>query len=353
MDPTATNAMWAGSLGTSKGYTGQYNDSLTGLDYYNARYYDPVVGRFLSADTVQGNGQGMDPYAYVGGNPETETDPTGHQIPTAEMGGEVQIANDNGSNGGGSGNWLTPVIGVIGTGIATVVGWFTVPPVIDLAPGTIDWGGASPPMTAINSLTRYRTNHSTSTGGGGGNGGGGGGGGNGGGGWTPPPTTSWTSPWTVPHTQTGGGGGRGGIKSPKNSLAPPPPPERRRMNPDDVRYTQHQCDNQGQGYTVEQNIQSLKDGSLSPDDLDPIRVFRKTGDMDKWGSRTKYGYTGDPANLANDEWYSLDNRRLYAFKLAGITDIPVDIVSSDTELLFKQRYKFSTTDEGVSIEVCY
>ena len=47
------------------------------MDYYNARYYDPVVGRFLSADTAQGNGQGMDPYAYVGGNPETKTDPTG------------------------------------------------------------------------------------------------------------------------------------------------------------------------------------------------------------------------------------------------------------------------------------
>ncbi len=62
----------SGTLGTSKGYTGQYNDGLTGLDYYNARYYDPVVGRFLSADTVQGNLQGMDPYAYVGGDPETK-----------------------------------------------------------------------------------------------------------------------------------------------------------------------------------------------------------------------------------------------------------------------------------------
>ncbi len=65
-----------GAMGTNKGYTGQYNDA-TGLDYYNARYYDPVVGRFLSADVQQGNLQGMDPYTYVGGNPETMTDPTG------------------------------------------------------------------------------------------------------------------------------------------------------------------------------------------------------------------------------------------------------------------------------------
>src|SRR5712691_13508399 len=48
-----------GTIGTPKGFTGQYNDSLTGLDYYNARYYDPVAGVFLSADMVQGNAQGM------------------------------------------------------------------------------------------------------------------------------------------------------------------------------------------------------------------------------------------------------------------------------------------------------
>ncbi len=68
----------AGTVDTAKGFTGQYSDDLTGLDYYMARYYDPVIGRFLSADTVQDNWEGMDPYAYVSGNPETETDPTGH-----------------------------------------------------------------------------------------------------------------------------------------------------------------------------------------------------------------------------------------------------------------------------------
>ncbi len=68
-----------GTIGTDKGYTGQFQDALTGLDYYNARYYDPVVGVFLSVDTVQGNAQGMDPYAYVGGNPETRTDASGQR----------------------------------------------------------------------------------------------------------------------------------------------------------------------------------------------------------------------------------------------------------------------------------
>src|SRR5579883_2314857 len=67
-----------GTLPTSIGFTGQRSDSVTGLDYYVARYYDPVVDQFLTADTVQGNAQGMDPYAYVGGNPETMNDPTGY-----------------------------------------------------------------------------------------------------------------------------------------------------------------------------------------------------------------------------------------------------------------------------------
>jgi RHS repeat-associated protein len=69
-----------GSLGTDKGYnTGQFADSVTGLDYDHARWYDPVSGRFVSPDGVQGNAQGMDPYAYVEGNPETRTDPTGQK----------------------------------------------------------------------------------------------------------------------------------------------------------------------------------------------------------------------------------------------------------------------------------
>ncbi len=47
---------------TAKGFTGQYNDQLTGLDYFHARSYDPVVGVFLSADPVLGNLAGMNPY---------------------------------------------------------------------------------------------------------------------------------------------------------------------------------------------------------------------------------------------------------------------------------------------------
>jgi len=42
--------------------------------YYHARYYDPSMGQFISADVAQGTNR----YGYVAGNPETQTDPTGN-----------------------------------------------------------------------------------------------------------------------------------------------------------------------------------------------------------------------------------------------------------------------------------
>ena len=39
-----------GTIATDKKFTGQRLDG-TGLYYYNARYYDTSIGRFISADT--------------------------------------------------------------------------------------------------------------------------------------------------------------------------------------------------------------------------------------------------------------------------------------------------------------
>ena len=47
--------------------------------YYNARWYDPVLGRFAQADSIVPGGlQGLDRYAYVANNPIIYTDPSGH-----------------------------------------------------------------------------------------------------------------------------------------------------------------------------------------------------------------------------------------------------------------------------------
>ena len=61
--------------GNSSEYTGREND-LTGTYYYRARYFDPVLKRFISADPI-GMAGGLNFYQYVGGNPVTRRDPLG------------------------------------------------------------------------------------------------------------------------------------------------------------------------------------------------------------------------------------------------------------------------------------
>ncbi|QKT03787.1 RHS repeat-associated core domain-containing protein [Ectothiorhodospiraceae bacterium 2226] len=58
-------------------YTGRENDQ-TGLYYYRARYYDPVLKRFVSRDPI-GLGGGLNFYAYVGGSPIGYVDPEGQR----------------------------------------------------------------------------------------------------------------------------------------------------------------------------------------------------------------------------------------------------------------------------------
>jgi RHS repeat-associated protein len=62
------------------GYTGHVNDPESGLVYMQARYYGPVVGRFLSVDSVgpsSGNVFIFNRYTYVNNNPIAGVDPTG------------------------------------------------------------------------------------------------------------------------------------------------------------------------------------------------------------------------------------------------------------------------------------
>ena len=66
---------------TNKGYTGHEMDDEVGLTNMNARIYDPVLGRFLSADPVLPDAsdlQAFNRYAYVINNPLKYVDPTGN-----------------------------------------------------------------------------------------------------------------------------------------------------------------------------------------------------------------------------------------------------------------------------------
>ena len=63
-------------------YRGYYYDAETGLYYLQSRYYDPVIGRFINADSITYLGADGTPlsyniYAYCKNNPVMGYDPTG------------------------------------------------------------------------------------------------------------------------------------------------------------------------------------------------------------------------------------------------------------------------------------
>jgi hypothetical protein len=60
------------------------------LYFYNARYYDPSLGRFLQADTIvpnPANPQSLNRYSYVLNSPLRYTDPSGHEYDERWSGG--------------------------------------------------------------------------------------------------------------------------------------------------------------------------------------------------------------------------------------------------------------------------
>ncbi len=129
------------------GYTGHVRDKDLGLTYMQARYYDPVIGRFMGVDPV-GFLENEDPYyfnryAYANNNPVRYNDPTGmstgttgaDELPNAEYNApdpgsvvndtfnHASAANNNNTNyqgiaftnGANSANYLEAiVVGIIG-----------------------------------------------------------------------------------------------------------------------------------------------------------------------------------------------------------------------------------------------
>ena len=70
------------SLGVRQQFTGQQRDEESGLDYFWARNYSPVLGRFVSVDPEGAGARGLAPqlwgaYGYVRNNPLNLFDPDG------------------------------------------------------------------------------------------------------------------------------------------------------------------------------------------------------------------------------------------------------------------------------------
>ena len=88
-------------------YTGKELDKESGLMYYEARFYEPVIGRFVSVDPIQSrfddnaekvfaqfllNPQNNNSYSYALNSPLNYIDPTGHEpeYPVEEIGRKLK-----------------------------------------------------------------------------------------------------------------------------------------------------------------------------------------------------------------------------------------------------------------------
>ena len=101
------------------GYTGHYEEADIGLTYAQARWYDPVVGRFLSADAVgfaAGGSRHYNRYDYTYNNPYSYTDPDGNAGTAVGVIGIGAIGLSICSK-------APTCITAVGSGVAAAVGW--------------------------------------------------------------------------------------------------------------------------------------------------------------------------------------------------------------------------------------
>lgn len=85
-----------GTVNNSLWYTGKFHEETTGLTYFGARWYDPVVGRFMGVDPAgyqEGNVHSFNRYAYANNNPHRFVDPDG-RVPVDTIWDGISIVYD-------------------------------------------------------------------------------------------------------------------------------------------------------------------------------------------------------------------------------------------------------------------
>ncbi|TPM32938.1 RHS repeat protein [Mesorhizobium sp. B2-3-4] len=113
---------------TQKSYIGERFDAETGLLYLNARYMDPVLGRFISPDDWDPTkeGVGTNRYAYAQNDPVNRSDPNGHNAATTIGGFVVEKVGIKGLAWAGG-----PISGLLAVAIDVFTPTPTAPPEMD------------------------------------------------------------------------------------------------------------------------------------------------------------------------------------------------------------------------------
>ncbi|WP_210501247.1 RHS repeat-associated core domain-containing protein, partial [Pantoea ananatis] len=96
-------------------------------------------------------------------------------------------------------------------------------------------------------------------------------------------------------------------------------------NPDDIHFMQSSIKNQTGEHTVLNNAAALKNGTLKPTDLPAIKIWQDS----------------------SGKLWTLDHRRLAAFKLSGLKEIPVQWATEKE--IAGQMWKMTTKTDGKSI----
>lgn len=100
------------------------------------------------------------------------------------------------------------------------------------------------------------------------------------------------------------------------------------IDPQKVRFVQDSIKSEFKdGKKLKDAVDALKNGKMKVDEFPPIRIFNQDGKI-----------------------YSLDNRRLEVFKQAGVSKIPYQR-ATEQELTKELPYKFTTTNDGISIKI--
>jgi len=100
-----------------------------------------------------------------------------------------------------------------------------------------------------------------------------------------------------------------------------------KLSTKDINFMQSSIKNTTGEYTVLGNADALKAGTLKPSDLPAIKVWKD----------------------AQGKIWTLDHRRLAAFKLGGVEEIPVEWASKS--LVESQMWKMTTKTGGTSIKL--